>query len=351
MKILIIKFGALGDVVRTAYILPGLHRKYNNPAVTWLTSPGSFELLRFNPYISDIATPEFRLARVCETKFDLVISLDDEADILKYIDGLKFRDLIGAYLQDGVAQYTASAAAWFDMGLISRFGKEKADALKKENKREHNQIFADMFGITINAPLFFNSPVIEEKSARLFDRNCFNIGLNSGAGARWRSKQLSLPETISLIRILLSRSIQGKRTRVYLLGGREETVRHDGIRAAVRSDWLFDAGNDNSLLEFAAVIRGCDYVISSDSLALHLAIAQNIRNLSFFAPTSAEEIGTFGTGVKLASLAPDYCCYRQDADTSTITAERIVALMKSSVPVEPQAPAPGERKGFSAHAE
>jgi len=66
-----------------------------------------------------------------------------------------------------------------------------------------------------------------------------------------------------------------------------------------------------------------NYVISSDSLALHLAISQGIPNLSFYAPTSANEIDTFGTGIKVKSLSKDYCSYRPDADNSSITAIRI----------------------------
>jgi heptosyltransferase-2 len=328
-NILIVKFGALGDVIRTSYILPGLHKKYAKPNIAWLTSPASFELIRFNPYIAEVASPEFRFSTIKQAHYDLVISLDDEKDILKLLADFRYRDFIGAYLRNDIAVYTDSASAWFDMGLISRFGKAKADALKKENKREHNQILAAMLDIRIDDPVFFNSPVIEKKVASLFDKEFFNVGINSGAGARWFSKQLPVEETTKLIAGILSHTISGKKTCVCLLGGREEMERHAIIKSAVKSNRLFDAGNDNSLLEFAAIVGCCDYVISSDSLALHLAISQKVKNLSFYAPTSADEIGTFGFGVKLISHAPDYCSYRKDADNSSITAERVLLLMKS----------------------
>jgi heptosyltransferase-2 len=323
LNILILKFGALGDVIRTSYILPGLHRKYDDPKIFWMTAQGSFDLLRFNPYISGIITPDFRMD-LLRTPFDLVVSMDDEKKVLGYIGALQYNELTGSYLSDGVPVYTDKAAEWFDMGLISRFGKTRADELKKLNTREHSEILADMLDIEIQGPAFFNSPVIEERAAARFDRGYFNIGLNSGAGSRWLSKQLEMNEALTLIEELLRISIGGKQTRVYLLGGGEEARRHALIRDALASDRLIDAGNDNSLLEFAAIIKCCDYVITSDSLALHLAISQKVKNLSFFSPTSAAEIGTFGTGVKVASLSPDYCSYRKDADNSTITAARIL---------------------------
>ena len=58
MNILIVKFGALGDVIRTSYILPGLYKKYDKPNIVWLTSPTSFDFIQFNPYITEVVTPE-----------------------------------------------------------------------------------------------------------------------------------------------------------------------------------------------------------------------------------------------------------------------------------------------------
>jgi heptosyltransferase-2 len=83
-----------------------------------------------------------------------------------------------------------------------------------------------------------------------------------------------------------------------------------------------------SLEVFAAVIGQLRAIITADTLAMHLAIAQRIPSVSFFAPTSAAEINTFGRGLKVVSTAPDYCNYRSNADNSTITAGRIFeALM------------------------
>ena len=322
MKILIVKLGSLGDVVRTSYVLPGLYRKYNNPKISWLTSPASLDLLRFNPYISELLVSG---ASLTDKPFDLVVSLDDEKEALSYIDAIKYGALVGASFKDGRPVYSDNAAEWFDMGLISRFGKERADELKKLNTREHNEILADMLGIEINGPIFFNSPLMEKRMSRSFSDSYFNIGINSGAGSRWSSKQMELDETLKLIKELIEMEINEKPTRIYLLGGKEEARRHSFIKEAIASDRLIDAGTDNSLLEFAAIIKCCDYVITSDSLALHLAISQKVGNLSFYAPTSAAEIGTFKTGVKVISLSADYCSYKKEADNSSITTERIMA--------------------------
>ncbi len=55
MHILIIKRGALGDVVGTAYFARALKEKQGNGIrISWITSTDALPLLRFNPYIYDI---------------------------------------------------------------------------------------------------------------------------------------------------------------------------------------------------------------------------------------------------------------------------------------------------------
>lgn len=329
-SILIVKFGALGDVVRTSYILKGLYQKYRHLKVFWLTSESAFDLLRFNPYIDILSTPSFNFGLVEKTDFDLIISLDDEVDILTQIAGIKHSKIIGAqYDNKGSITYDDQSSPWFDMGLISKYGKAQADILKKKNKLTHGQIMGKIFGIKIIEPLFFNSRVIEKRMAKVLDKSFFNIGLNSSAGKRWLSKQMPLHETIELTKMLLPKRIKNKRVRLLLLGGGEEFQRNYEINRAVRSKNVFDIGAANSLLELAALIKNCNYLISSDSLALHLAISQKIPNLSFYAPTSAAEIDTFGTGVKVLSLSDDYCSYKSDCDNTTLTASRIVEAFKS----------------------
>ncbi len=327
-SILIVKFGALGDVVRTSFTLEGLREKYGNLKIYWLTSNASFDLLRFNPYIEHLITPYVNLELLCKHNFDLVISLDDEIEILRLLKNVKYKDIIGAYLDgNDNAIYEHSSSLWFDMGLLSKFGKEKADYFKKENQMTHREIMEKILGVKIKRPIFFNSHIIENSKRFLFEPLFFNIGINSGAGGRWSSKELRLDETITLINMLLSFKIHNKPVKVFLLGGKSEIMRHDKIKESIKRPLLIDTGNHNSLLEFAAIIKHLNYIITSDSLALHLAIAQNIPNLSFYAPTSATEIDTFGTGIKITSISQDYCTYKQCADNRTITADRIVESM------------------------
>ena len=149
------------------------------------------------------------------------------------------------------------------------------------------------------------------------------IGLNTGAGGRWVSKQLSVERTIELARMVSSEQTQ-KPTFV-VFGGPPEVERNKSIIAGLTAAGLacVDAGNNNALLNFAGLVGLCDLLVTSDSLALHIALALDVRVVAFFAPTSAAEIELYGLGEKIASTAADYCSYRADADNSTITPERL----------------------------
>ena len=160
MNILIVKFGALGDVIRTTYFLKALYEKYDAPKIYWVTSLAATDLLRFNPYIYKLTT-DFGMLK--SESFDLCLSLDDETEILEQVKNLKATKTTGAYLDGDVRKYSDDSSIWFDMGLISRFGKEEADRKKVANTLSHTEIFSTMLGVAIKDASFYNSSLIENQ--------------------------------------------------------------------------------------------------------------------------------------------------------------------------------------------
>lgn len=326
-RVLILKFGALGDVIRTSYLLPGLHEKFaGGVSVTWVTVPSAMNLLRFNPLLetvvpADRCTGDNLPEELGGVGFDWVISLDDETESCTIGQRVRAAKISGTYIRDGAIHYTEDTNPWFDMGLISRFGKERADEMKRMNTLSHDQIFSHMLGVGIDVPGFFNEPAAEKRGMAALRQavpanGTWTVGLNLSAGRRWQSKSLPLREAVELVRALRALGLA-----CVALGGRDDQVYLDALTSATGVAVI----NTLALEEFAGLVKGLDSLITSDSLALHLAISQRVPSVSFYAPTSAAEINTFGTGAKILSTAPDYCSYRSDADNSTITAERILA--------------------------
>jgi len=323
LKLLIVKFGALGDVVRTSYFLPGLLERYPSASIFWYTARSAIPLLSSNKYITTLFTDDNKDEIFSSVQFDYVISLDDEFEILKTLSDYGVMVDVGAFLDScGDATYTLNSAEWFDMGLLSKLGKTEADKLKRINVKEHNQIFANILNIDIARPYFFND-TNEDITHLDISKSDFNIGLNSGAGGRWLGKRLLKDQAVGLINKLETMRINGKKIRIFLLGGEAEHKLNESIRSECDFS-VTDIGVQNSLGVFAKIVSMLDLVITSDSLALHLAVAQGITTVSFFAPTSAAEIGVFGNGVKVISLSEDYCSYCSDADNSSITSDRLL---------------------------
>lgn len=329
MKILIVKNGALGDVVRTSYFAGALRRKFGEQLeLCWLTAPNARPLLAANPYIDrlSISFEDFK-----NDEFDVVYSLDDEMHVVTDVDKLRIKKIVGAIFDNGNLTYTSDSAEWFDMGLLSKFGKSAADELKKSNKRSHGEIFCRIFGVNDVRPEFFLTPD-GKAAAKVFLQNSDPlIGINPYAGGRWPSKEIRDEELLLLLRAIGERQVFRQPVTIVLFGAGEDRLRNERLvehlDASRVSQRIVVANTDDSLMTLAGYISRLNFMISSDSLAMHLSIAQNVPTIAFFSPTSAAEIDSFGICEKLISSAPDYCSYAKLCDNSSITAKRIIELI------------------------
>ncbi len=353
-RLLVIKTGALGDVLRCTSILEGLERLHGPELqVTWLTARGARPLLAGLAERGDVTellttAGEGDLgalgSELLTRGFDRILSLDDEEPLCalatRLAAGATDR-ITGAYLDgDGARVYSDDAAPWFDMGLLSRHGKARADELKILNRRTYPDLMAEVVGAPFEPGQDPDPPRLvlpDEALARGRERLAAlgsgpRIGLNTGAGGRWTSKALPEERVVALAQALAARP---DAPSLVLLGGPDEVERNARLAQAITTAGasLYDAGTDNDLISFSALVGGLDMLISSDSLALHMAIAQQVPVVAFFAPTSAAEIELYGRGAKVASTAPDACSYRPDADNSTVTVERLLDAIARVLPV------------------
>jgi heptosyltransferase-2 len=318
MNILVIKLGAIGDVIRTTAILPGLKDKYPDSKIDWITKKESFDILKNNDLINDTyLMDESPKDKLKGKQYDLLINLDDDNEACKLAAEIKHRDIIGAHIENEKQVYTENSSLWFDMGLISKFGKEKADQLKARNKTTYQGIMYGILGLDYKSQepiLILNDE--ELKFGKDFaEKNSINeddlvIGINTGAGGRWKDKKLSEELTAELIDKLNAI----KNVKLLLLGGLEEKERNEIIKESVTTS-IIDAGCDNSLMKFASLVNLCDILITSDSLAMHIGTALKKKIIAFFYPTSASEIELYDRGVKIIGKGNSYCSYQKDCDS------------------------------------
>ena len=305
-KVLIVKLGAIGDVLRTTATLPGLKDKYQSEFIDWITHPSAKEVLLNNSFINQIFTWEERNELGA---YDLVIGLEDGFEACELASRVNSKKLIGAFVKDGKITYTPSA--WFDMSAISKYGLKKANELKKRNKKNFQQHMAELLDIKIG-PYIFSLTREEIDYGKNFVKNLGIskderiLGINTGAGKRWQLKGLSIEKTIDLVNKLK----KDLGVISLILGGEEERKRNE----IISKETGMPNGGIHPLRNFAGVVNQCRLVISSDSLAMHFAIAFGKKIVVFFGPTSPSEIELYRLGEKVVPKMDCLACYKKRCD-------------------------------------
>lgn len=263
-KILIIKLGAMGDVLRTTPLLRIL-----DGDIYWVTDTRCIPLLPSGSGILKkvIDTSEAEEALRGAT-FDLVLSLDDDRQAARIATLAHKKKLIGSFLDvAGSLRYTDEAAEWFDMGLVSKFTREKADILKMENTRTYQEIIFGMLNRQFKGEEYLlNINRIITKD----DRGSVLVGIESRADRRWPSK------------------IWNRYTQ---LG---DLLRKHGFavkffeQRKTTEDYIKDIGE-------------CDLVVTADTLAMHIALALKIKTVTIFICTSPAEIYGYDRMAKVIS--------------------------------------------------
>ena len=150
MSVLIIKLGATGDVVRTTPLL----RRFDGP-VSWITAQNNLPLLQGIDRELRCVSWENR-KRVADTTYDLVINLEDDCGISQFLDELTFKQLFGAHLNgDNQLAYTSDSREWFDLSLISGYGREEADRRKLLNRRTYQELVFSGLGFEFAGETYY----------------------------------------------------------------------------------------------------------------------------------------------------------------------------------------------------
>lgn len=320
MRVLIIKTGALGDVLRTTALLPAIKRLQPAAEITWVTAPPAVPLLEDNPLTDRLALIDDACAEWRADVYDWVISLDEEPASCRLASDLKTHRLSGAYAAaDSTLRYTDDTAEWFGMGLLrpeSEGGLARANKLKRANQRPYSTILYECLKLPppVARPQIFVPPEArtyaeEWVAGTTLAAHTRLVGINSGAGGRWTLKKWGEERTAALAMELNRKFNVG----VVILGGEQEKERNRRIEK-VAGGRCVAAPTGWGLKCFSALVSLCRVVVSSDSLALHVAVANGVPVVGFFGPTSAAEIDLFGLGHKVVTPLPCKCCYRPECD-------------------------------------
>jgi heptosyltransferase-2 len=269
-KTLILKLGALGDVLRTTTLLHILP-----PGVTWVTSAKAAPLLEQNSFIHRLCLIENLDSSIVHEPFDLVINLEDEMAAARLASQVQAAKRLGPYLGENGVAYEESSRPWFDMSLSSRFGKEKADQLKRENLKTYQDLTFTMLGKTFEGEEYIlKAPDGVAPATGL-------IGLERRVGDVWPMKQWNKFDA-------LARELERSGFRLKFLEQRPR------------------------LQQYIEDIQQCEVVVSGDTLAMHIALALRKKVVAIFTCTSPQEIYDYGRLVKVVSPLWKKYFYRRE---------------------------------------
>lgn len=258
MNTLILKLGATGDVVRTTPLL-----KHLAGEVSWVTAEKNVPLLaglsRTLRAVAWEGRREFN-----DRGYDLVVNLEDTVEVARWLPELKYRQLFGAYL-DSQARlaYTEDARGWFDLSLISRFGRAAADKLKLENRRTYQDLVFSGLGLEFKGEPYLLPPPVRTQLAG-------DVALAPKAGSVWPMKNWAYYGE-------LQRGLAARGLVVNVLPERP------------------------SLLEHLGDVKNHRCLVSGDSLPMHLALGAETRCVTLFNCTSPWEIHPYGLQRQITS--------------------------------------------------
>lgn len=293
MKILIIKLGADGDVVRTMPIARALKEKFQRCEIIWVTKGDVSELLAGNPCIDRVFTIPFKT----NEKFDALYNFDVDKEATALATEIKADKKYGFYA-DG--DYPAAFNAGAEYYLNTMFD----DELKRSNKKTYQEMMFDAAELKYNRE---NCPIVlnekEKEYAKEFARKNGLagkkiIGIHMGASSRWPSKVWHE----SRIKDLIEKA-KKKGYEIILFGGPNEVGKHEKLAAELERKGIKIHRNNvhNTKREFAALVNICDWMICSDSFALHISLALGKRTVGLFFCTSADEVEGYGLLKKIVS--------------------------------------------------
>jgi ADP-heptose:LPS heptosyltransferase len=288
MKILILKLNATGDVVRTTPLLRCLEGE-----ITWITARNNIGLLnRLAGNLRSVCWEDRETVR--GEDYDLLINLEDEAELAAFVRRVRHKQLFGAYMNGSDAlTYTEDSRRWFDMSLISAYGKQKADALKLQNRQTYQELVFQGLGLHFAGEKY----VLPEP---LYTNLSGDIAIAPVAGAVWPMKNWAFYEE-------LKKELEAEGLTVNILPKR------------------------SSLLEHLNDVRNHRCLVGGDSLPMHFALGTNTRCVSLFTCTSPWEIYDYGLQTKIVSPLLENFFYQRGLNSRATTAITLSEVLDATI--------------------
>ncbi|HET7818121.1 MAG TPA: glycosyltransferase family 9 protein [Bacteroidia bacterium] len=294
-RILIIKLGAIGDVMRSTPLLHRFKHDFPSPHITWVTLTP--EILP-KDWIDDIYRFDFTsVYKVQNTEYDIAINLDKDKEACMLLQNVKAKQKFGFTWKDNhVSIATPHAEHKLITGIFDNISKENTKNYLQEIFEICNMEFkGESYLLNFDEKLADQFKYIKEKAA-----GKKIIGLNTGCGKRWQTRLWPEAYWIELIK-----KLQAQNYFPLLLGGPDEDEMNKKYTAATGA---FYPGTF-SLPQFIALSSICDGILTAVSMMMHIAIGLKKPLILFVNIFNKHEFELYGNGIIVEPTSGCDCYY------------------------------------------
>jgi len=295
-RLLIIKLGSLGDVIRTTPLLRKLKDVFPEAEISWLTQ---YQEALSSEYVDNILEVNLEnITWLTANSFDWLINLDKAKLAISLSKLVKAKKKSGF----GMDKYGKCAP-------VERKGQNKwltgiDDTLGKANDKNYLEEIFQISGFRFNREEYI-IPRSNLQVKHNWDINNAGkvIGLNTGSGPLWKSRRWPQRYWIEL-----AKKLRNAGCEVILLGGELEDFSNRIIASESGAKYF---GNFN-LSEFTELVDRCDLIVTGVTMCLHLAIGLKKKVVALNSAFNKNEFYLYERGVILEPEIECGCYYAEE---------------------------------------
>lgn len=276
MKIGLVRFSSLGDVILTTGIIRELKRKLGNADLTMITSSRYADIFKFDPYLDRTIALEGKrfkdfsklIGRLRSVKLDILVDLQ-----------LNPRSLFTSATSGSRKKLRYSKSRWVRSMMVLRKDGRTCNHITTRYFKPFEKVGLKWTDLR---PQIW----IDNATKRSVDRLIANGETRIVAvspGAKRPTKRWLAEEYGRLCRLL----VETERVKVVVVGDAHDTEVAGKIEKIAGGD-VIDLTGKTSLLQLASVLDRSSVLVTNDSGPMHMATAVNTPTVAIFGPTVPE---------------------------------------------------------------
>lgn len=289
-KILIIRAGAIGDVVHTTNLFRSIKRTYKDIKVHYLTSELIKPLLIEDPDVEKVYTinPKFKLFSSYTKELANTLKAENYDLVINLQPSFKIKGLI--FLAGIKKQYVYKKS--FKMHAVTNFWHTGTKAFKELKEPKELKLYLPKENIE-------NAKNLTKDLKRPFF--IINAG---GVLSKRQGRTYPVEKWVEL-----GNKIQEKYNGTVILNGAKEDKEILAPLNKIKN--VVNYIGELSLIDSCAVIGEADVMLSGDSGPLHIATALGVKSIGLYGSMPANRTGCFSSGINIVSKKACVPCNRR----------------------------------------